>query len=191
MFVVNHCTCWKTHTHACFTKGNRAERKSGRVHCETLPMLFCSQIETHSGTLGPFCGHTPPPSPFLTHSHHVKIRLTSDGFGTNKGFSLHFMTRGTAASSLVTQWENNICYEVCWKLITNDHNCSSHMLITGKVCPAEVTSDSTVTPQQTEYRPGETVTVTCDLGHVPNTVSVQRTRTVNRFTFHVFKPLLS
>ncbi|XP_037640143.1 complement C1s subcomponent-like [Sebastes umbrosus] len=96
-------------------------------------------IETHSGTLGPFCGHTPPSSPFLTHSHHVKIRLTSDGFGTNKGFSLHFMTRG-------------------------------------KVCPAEVTSDSTVTPQQTDYRPGETVTVTCDLGYVPNT---QGTKTLS------------
>lgn len=51
------------------------------------------------------------------------------------------------------------------------------MLITDKVCPAVVTSHSTVTPQQPEYRRGETVTVTCDLGYVADTVSVQRTRT--------------
>lgn len=66
-------------------------------------VLFCLQIETPSGTLGPFCGNTPPTSPFLTHSSHVQIRFTSDGFGTNKGFTLHFKTRGTAASSPVTQ----------------------------------------------------------------------------------------
>ncbi|KAK9513981.1 hypothetical protein VZT92_027474 [Zoarces viviparus] len=89
-------------------------------------------IETPSGILGPFCGHTPPPSPFLTHSHRVQIRFTSDGFGTNKGFSLHFKTRD-------------------------------------KVCPAVVTSHSTVTPQQPEYLDGETATVTCDLGYVVNT----------------------
>ncbi|XP_028984801.1 calcium-dependent serine proteinase-like [Betta splendens] len=51
------------------------------------------RVETPSRTLGPFCGHSPPPSPFLTHSHHVKIRFTSDGYGTNKGFSLRFQTR--------------------------------------------------------------------------------------------------
>ncbi|XP_068591550.1 ovochymase [Cebidichthys violaceus] len=94
------------------------------------------RIETPSGILGPFCGHTPPPSPFLTHSHHVQIRFTSDGFGTNKGFSLHFRTRD-------------------------------------KVCPAVVTSHSTVTPQQPEYHAGETVTVTCDLGYVVNTQGTQ------------------
>ncbi|XP_035018610.2 calcium-dependent serine proteinase [Hippoglossus stenolepis] len=51
------------------------------------------RIETPSGIMGPFCGHTPPPSPFLTHSHRVNISFTSDGFGTNKGFTLHFKTR--------------------------------------------------------------------------------------------------
>ncbi|TDH11635.1 hypothetical protein EPR50_G00062970 [Perca flavescens] len=94
------------------------------------------RFETPTGTLGPFCGHTPPPSPFLTHSHHVQIRFTSDGYGTNKGFTLHFRTRD-------------------------------------KVCPAVVTSHSTVTPQKPEYRRGETVTVTCDLGYVADTQGTQ------------------
>lgn len=60
------------------------------------------RIETPSGTLGPFCGQTPPPSPFLTHSHHVQIRFTSDGFGTNKGFSLHFKTTDKVCPTAVT-----------------------------------------------------------------------------------------
>ncbi|XP_026173254.1 complement C1s subcomponent [Mastacembelus armatus] len=96
------------------------------------------RIETHSGTLGPFCGHTPPPSPFLTHSHHVKIHFTSDGFGTNKGFNFHFKTRE-------------------------------------KVCPAKISSHSTVTPQKPEYHRGQTVTVTCDLGYVVYTQGMQST----------------
>ncbi|XP_068425833.1 transmembrane protease serine 9 [Clinocottus analis] len=94
------------------------------------------RIETPSGILGPFCGHTPPPSPFLTHSHHVQIRFTSDGFGTNKGFSLRFGT-------------------------------------SDKVCPAVVTSHSTMTTQQPEYHKGETVTVTCDLGYYVHTPGPQ------------------
>ncbi|XP_039973441.1 complement C1s subcomponent-like [Xiphias gladius] len=60
------------------------------------------RIETSTGTLGPFCGHTPPPSPLLTHSHHVKIRFTSDGFGTNKGFTLHFRTTDKVCPAVVT-----------------------------------------------------------------------------------------
>ncbi|XP_076592574.1 complement C1s subcomponent [Chaetodon auriga] len=60
------------------------------------------RIETPSGTLGPFCGHTPPPSPLLTHSNHVHIRFTSDGFGTNKGFTLHFKTRDKVCPAVVT-----------------------------------------------------------------------------------------
>uniref|UniRef100_A0A3B4Z8V7 Complement component 1, s subcomponent n=1 Tax=Stegastes partitus TaxID=144197 RepID=A0A3B4Z8V7_9TELE len=89
------------------------------------------RVETPSITLGPFCGSSPPPSPLLTHSHHVRIRFTSDGFGTNRGFSLNFRTRG-------------------------------------KVCPAAVTSHSTVSPQRAEHHPGQTVTVTCSVGHVVN-----------------------
>ncbi|KAK5891814.1 hypothetical protein CesoFtcFv8_012251 [Champsocephalus esox] len=94
------------------------------------------RIETHSESLGSFCGNTPPPSPFLTHSHRVQIHFTSDGYGTNKGFSLAFRTRD-------------------------------------KVCPAVVTSDSTVTPHQAEYLRGETVTATCDLGYFANTQGTQ------------------
>ncbi|XP_042371758.1 mannan-binding lectin serine protease 1-like, partial [Plectropomus leopardus] len=60
------------------------------------------RIETPSGTLGPFCGQTPPPSPFLTHSHHVVIRFTSDGYGTNKGFSFHFKTTDKVCPAVVT-----------------------------------------------------------------------------------------
>lgn len=51
------------------------------------------RVKTLSGTLGTFCGDKPPPSPFLTHSHHVQIHFTTDGFGTNNGFSVHFKTR--------------------------------------------------------------------------------------------------
>lgn len=82
--------------------------------CKIVPATTCKhhlskttctvlQVETPSRTLGPFCGHKPPPSPFLAHSHHVKIRFTTDGYGTNKGFTFHFQTRGKAASS-VAQW---------------------------------------------------------------------------------------
>ncbi|XP_008429650.1 complement C1s subcomponent-like isoform X1 [Poecilia reticulata] len=51
------------------------------------------RIETHSETLGPFCGNKPPHSPLLTHSSHIQIHFTSDGSGTNKGFNIHFKTR--------------------------------------------------------------------------------------------------
>uniref|UniRef100_UPI0037E7CFA5 uncharacterized protein c1s.2 n=1 Tax=Semicossyphus pulcher TaxID=241346 RepID=UPI0037E7CFA5 len=60
------------------------------------------KIETPSGTLGPFCGSTPPPSPFFTHSHHVKILFASDGSGTNKGFSLSFKTNDKVCPAEVT-----------------------------------------------------------------------------------------
>ncbi|XP_036930822.1 complement C1s subcomponent-like [Acanthopagrus latus] len=60
------------------------------------------KIETPSGTLGPFCGHAPPASPFLTHSHHVRIHFSSDGFGTNKGFALHFKTQDKTCPTAVT-----------------------------------------------------------------------------------------
>ncbi|XP_047454257.1 complement C1s subcomponent-like [Mugil cephalus] len=59
-------------------------------------------IETPSGTLGPFCGNRPPPSPLLTHSNKIKIRFTSDGFGTNTGFTLHFTTRDQVCPAVVT-----------------------------------------------------------------------------------------
>ncbi|XP_037836444.1 complement C1s subcomponent-like [Kryptolebias marmoratus] len=59
-------------------------------------------IETHPGTLGPFCGNKPPPSPLLTHSHHIQIRFMSDGFGSNKGFSLHFKTRGKVCRPVIS-----------------------------------------------------------------------------------------
>ncbi|CAJ1062513.1 complement C1s subcomponent-like [Xyrichtys novacula] len=60
------------------------------------------RVETSSETLGSFCGETPPPSPFLTHSHQVQIHFTSDGFGTNKGFSLKFKTRAKVCLAEVT-----------------------------------------------------------------------------------------
>ncbi|XP_029359830.1 complement C1s subcomponent [Echeneis naucrates] len=60
------------------------------------------RIETSSGTLGPFCGRTPPPSPLLTHSNEVKIHFISDSYGTNKGFNFHFKTRGKVCPAAVT-----------------------------------------------------------------------------------------
>lgn len=59
-------------------------------------------IKTHSGKLGPFCGHTPPPSPLLTHSHRVQIHFNTDGFGTNKGFNLHFQSRGKVCPAVIS-----------------------------------------------------------------------------------------
>lgn len=64
------------------------------------------RVETPSGTLGPFCGNTPPPSPLLTHSNEVQIHFTSDSFGTNKGFSLHFKTRDKICPVVVTPHSN-------------------------------------------------------------------------------------
>ncbi|KAM8868914.1 ovochymase [Spinachia spinachia] len=64
----------------------------------TIETLNPSQI------LGPFCGHNPPPSPLLTHSHHVKMRFTSDGYGRNKGFTLHFKTRAKVCPAVVTPY---------------------------------------------------------------------------------------
>lgn len=95
------------------------------------PCIDALRIETPSETMGPFCGHTPPPSPLLTQSHNVKVRFTTDSFGTNKGFSLRFGTRG-------------------------------------KVCPAVVSLHSTATPQQADYKQGQTVTVKCEPGYVFN-----------------------
>ncbi|XP_047218033.1 complement C1s subcomponent-like [Girardinichthys multiradiatus] len=60
------------------------------------------RIETHSETLGPFCGNKPPPSPLLTYSSRVQIHFTSDGFGTNKGFNLNFKTRDKVCRSAVS-----------------------------------------------------------------------------------------
>ncbi|KAM4579818.1 complement C1s subcomponent-like [Odontesthes bonariensis] len=60
------------------------------------------RIKTPTGTLGPFCGNTPPPSPLLTYSNHIKIHFTSDGFGSNKGFSLQFQTRDKICGPAVT-----------------------------------------------------------------------------------------
>lgn len=62
----------------------------------SLSLFFFSQIQTPSKTLGPFCGRTPPTSPLITHSHHVKVLFATDGFGTNRGFSLSFRVRGAA-----------------------------------------------------------------------------------------------
>ncbi|XP_018527935.1 complement C1s subcomponent [Lates calcarifer] len=94
------------------------------------------RVETRTGTLGPFCGNTAPPSPLLTYSHNVKIRFTTDGYGTNKGFFFHFKT-------------------------------------TDKLCPPVVTLHSTLAPEKSEYRQGQTVTVTCDQGYVVNIQGVQ------------------
>ncbi|XP_043972819.1 mannan-binding lectin serine protease 2-like isoform X1 [Gambusia affinis] len=60
------------------------------------------RIETHSETLGPFCGNKPPPSPLLTHSSHVQIHFLSDGSGTNKGFNIHFKTRDKVCRPLTS-----------------------------------------------------------------------------------------
>uniref|UniRef100_A0A3Q4BLB9 Complement component 1, s subcomponent n=1 Tax=Mola mola TaxID=94237 RepID=A0A3Q4BLB9_MOLML len=79
---------------------------SGDFDVEQSPDGQCIdslRIETPSGTLGPFCGQKPPPSHLLTHSNHVHIRFTSDGFGTNKGFRLHFTTREKVCPAVVTQ----------------------------------------------------------------------------------------
>lgn len=154
------------------------------VHAQGLTRGFINihlQIETTSKTLGPFCGSTPPPSPFLTHSNRVHIRFTSDGFGINKGFNFHFKTRGNEASSPMTR-RGKVCYEACWKVTA----IVLFMLIAGKVCPALVTPHSTATPPLAEYRQGQTVTVTCDVGYFASTVSVQRSRTIN--SFNVLKP---
>ncbi|XP_065813950.1 ovochymase [Labrus bergylta] len=113
-----------------FSDGFDVEQNSDGQCIDTV------RVETPSRTLGPFCGETPPPSPLLTHSSNVKIHFTSDSFGTNKGFSLHFQTRD-------------------------------------KVCLAEVTPHSTTSPQQTQYPQDQTVTVTCDLGYVVNTLGTQ------------------
>lgn len=51
------------------------------------------RIDTHIGTLGTFCGSSPPASPLLTYSHQVKIYFDSDGYGTNSGFSLSFQSK--------------------------------------------------------------------------------------------------
>ncbi|KAL0985105.1 hypothetical protein UPYG_G00152960 [Umbra pygmaea] len=49
-----------------------------------------------------------------------------------------------------------------------------------KTCPGIVTSNSTMTPQQNEYRHGDTVTVTCDTGSVLNTGSKEYESTCQR-----------
>lgn len=58
--------------------------------------LFRFQVETPTGVLGPFCGRAAPTSPLPTHSNSVRIRFTSDGDGSNSGFTVFYRTRGTA-----------------------------------------------------------------------------------------------
>lgn len=58
--------------------------------------------------------------------------------------------------------------------VGKDCDSSSHILIADKVCPAVVTSHSTVTPKKAEYNRGEEVTVTCDEGYVVNDVRAER-----------------
>ncbi|KAM9852451.1 complement C1s subcomponent [Aulostomus maculatus] len=60
------------------------------------------RIETPSGTLGPFCGHTPPPSPLFTHSNQIKIHFVTDTFGNNRGFSIHYKTTDKVCPAVVT-----------------------------------------------------------------------------------------
>ncbi|XP_076010741.1 uncharacterized protein c1s.2 [Genypterus blacodes] len=92
-------------------------------------------VETLSGRVWTFCGNTAP-SLLHTYAHHLKIRFTSDGFGSNKGFSFHYTTKGTA-------------------------------------CVGGISPNSAMAPLQTEYQPGETVTVTCDLGYVVDTTKTK------------------
>lgn len=140
----------------------------------TLP-CFIFQIETPSVTLGPFCGHTPPPSPLLTHSHDVKVHFTSDGFGTNKGFSLRFRVRGAEMRTPVSQTGNQLLLTnlVCYRLQSVLTFLFFHVQTAEKVCPAMVTPHSTTSPENPEHHPGQTAIVKCDIGYVVNTVSMQ------------------
>ncbi|KAL0985104.1 hypothetical protein UPYG_G00152940 [Umbra pygmaea] len=59
-------------------------------------------VETSSGTLGPFCGNVPPPSPLRTESHHARILFTSDGQGSNNGFKIRYNTTLKTCPGIVT-----------------------------------------------------------------------------------------
>ncbi|XP_055083651.1 complement C1s subcomponent-like isoform X2 [Periophthalmus magnuspinnatus] len=102
------------------------------------------RIETHYGTLGPFCGRSAPPSPLQTYSHQLKIHFETDGYGTNQGFSLSFTTAD-------------------------------------KVCVSGISPHSSVKPHTAEYSTGQTVTVTCDLGHFVNVTDRKSRRIANEY----------
>lgn len=59
-------------------------------------------VESPMGILGPFCGRVPPASPLLTHSNSIRIRFTSDGDGSNNGFTGFYRTRVQSCSGVVT-----------------------------------------------------------------------------------------
>ncbi|KAJ8005196.1 hypothetical protein DPEC_G00144120 [Dallia pectoralis] len=59
-------------------------------------------VETSSGTLGPFCGSVAPSSPLLIHSNHARIVFTSDGQGSNYGFSVRYSTTAKTCPGMVT-----------------------------------------------------------------------------------------
>ncbi|KAJ0066322.1 hypothetical protein NL108_011150, partial [Boleophthalmus pectinirostris] len=70
------------------------------------------RIETHSGTLGPFCGSNSPSSPLLTHSHQIKIHFETDGYGTNRGFSLIFTTADKVCLPTISPYSTVVPYSV-------------------------------------------------------------------------------
>lgn len=163
---------------------------SGNVHLVTFPYCFVRRLRLPLGLWGHSVATLLPRLPSsLTRimstsaSPLMALALTRASLSTSKPEVLK-------PPRLWYKGEKNVCCEVCWKLITEYHNCSFHMWIADKVCPAVVTPHSTATPQQPEYSQGQTVRVTCDLGHVVNTVSVQRTRRCFN-SFDVFKPQLS
>lgn len=84
-------------------------------------------------------------------------------------------TKASASTStpevLQPQGKKKICLKVSWKISTS--NLLFHVSPAGKVCPAVVTSHSTVVPEKPEHHPGQIVKVTCELGYVLTIVSTE------------------
>ncbi|KAG7469366.1 hypothetical protein MATL_G00128010 [Megalops atlanticus] len=64
------------------------------------------KIITPSREFGPFCGQEPPPSPLLTGSHQATILFSTDGTGTNTGFTITYKTTAKTCPSVVTSNSN-------------------------------------------------------------------------------------
>ncbi|XP_046885502.1 complement C1s subcomponent [Hypomesus transpacificus] len=58
-------------------------------------------IKTPSKVVGTYCGHVAPP-PVHTGSHHAHILFSSDGYGTNTGFTIHYSTKAKTCPGFVT-----------------------------------------------------------------------------------------
>lgn len=157
IFAVNnlyqHCTYWRTHVH---------------IWKRTIVTVLCCFVCRLRLLLG-LWDHS-----VATRLPHLPSSLTHIMSTSASPLMASAPTKASLSTSRpevlqLPRLRHNGKRMFVMKLITN-YRCF-HMWNADKVCPAVVTPHSRATPQQPQYSQGQSVTVTCVLGHVANTVS--------------------